>query len=96
MKNLLHSNCLTLPSNYHVKGIAVEFPSSPGYSCTPEEWEKALRMESTYYDWKSYERCQMPKAEHPEYRRMSEDASLVEAWEAILKAKVANDEVIEE
>lgn len=84
MKSLLLCSATTLPSNYIIKSATVDLGIDPGSSCTPEEWAKAKRMESEYWDWQSYELCQLPKNEHPVYANMSADYKVYLEWEKIL------------
>ena len=81
---LLEPRVKTVPSNYSIQGYDLSLGIAPGESCTEDQWDKAERQESEFYDWKSYERCVLPKVEHPEYVKKSEDYSCYQKWEVIL------------
>lgn len=84
MELMLSPYAKTMPSNYSIQGVDVDLSLEPGSSCTEEEWAKAERMESEYFDWESYMYCQMPKMEHPVYAKRIDDHLLVEHWEEVL------------
>lgn len=84
MKLLLSPVAKTVPSNYDIQGIELSLGIAPGESCTEEQWEKAKRMESEFWDWESYMRCQIPTLEHPEYLQRAEEAKVFTYWEAVL------------
>lgn len=81
---VLEPRAKTVPSNYQIQGIELSLGIEPGESCTPEQWEKAERQESEYYDWDSYVQCVRPKMEHPEYVRRSEEHQVYQHWEKVL------------
>lgn len=84
MQVLLSPSAKTIPSNYQIQGIDMDLGLDPGSSCTEDQWDKAQRMESEYYDWESYMLCQLPKMEHPVYTKRIDDHLVVEHWEDIL------------
>jgi hypothetical protein len=84
MKLLLSPYAKSIPSNYGIKGEDVTLGITPGESCTPDQWDKAQRQESEYYDWDSYAKAVAPTVEHPEYVRRSEEDKVFQKWEAIL------------
>ncbi len=71
----------TVPSNYNRKGMELMQELEPGASCTPEQWAKAERMESPYYDWSGYQALQRARAEHPAFQDRVEQQALVDKWE---------------
>ena len=75
----------TIPSNYQVQGMTLEMEGPPGFSVTEEQWEKAKRMESEYWDWDSYSRVQTPTVEHPQYAARAEHEKLFAKWEEYLQ-----------
>lgn len=87
MKTLLASYPKTAPSNYRVKGEDVTVPGAevPGYSLTPDQWDKAIRMEHPDYDWNGYQKsASRILFDHPSLaHREHEEAQLVE-WNSIL------------
>lgn len=87
MHLLLASFPKTVPSNYTLQSNPVEEAGAetPGYSCTPEQWAKAERQESEYYDWEGYMECQMPKMEHPAYIERANQDKLFKTWDELLK-----------
>lgn len=85
MKTLLASFAKTMPKNHHWDCVEVDPEVTPGSTCTDDQWEKAKRMESEYYDWESYMKCQVPVVEHPVYTKRIEDHLTFEQWEEILK-----------
>lgn len=80
----LSSRAKTVPDNYSRQGMDTGAFGPPGYTCTPEAMAKAQRMESEYYDWRSYEKSQAPQVEHPEYRSRGQAAALAVHWEQIV------------
>ena len=87
MQLLLASFPKTVPSNYGVRPVSISEPGgdAPGFSCTEEQWAKAERMESEYFDWEDYMECQMPKMEHPAYIERYNQAQLFKTWDDLLK-----------
>lgn len=87
MHLLLASFPKTIPSNYTLTSNDVEDAGAetPGYSCTPEQWAKAERMESEYFSWEDYMECQMPKMEHPAYLERAKVDKLFKTWDELLK-----------
>lgn len=85
MRLFLASHAKTIPSNYNVIPVVLMQEGSPGFSCTDDTWAKALRQESEFYDWEGYMACVMPKVEHPEYVRRSEEAALFQTWDDLMK-----------
>lgn len=77
----------TVPSNYNRTGMELLPDIAPGDTCTPDQWDKAKRMEDPHYDWAGYTATTVPKGDHPEYVARAKYAELVEHWEAILKVK---------
>jgi hypothetical protein len=84
LKTLLQGSNHTLPDNYHIRERYLGDFGDPGYSITPEALAKAKRMESEYWDWESYEACQVPRVEHPEYAIMTADYKLYMEWNTVL------------
>lgn len=84
MKLMLSPFAKSIPSNYQVQGEDVSLGIAPGESCTEDQWLKAERQESEFYDWESYVACVAPKVEHPEYVRRSEEAKVHQKWEKVL------------
>ena len=93
MREYLRSAPKTIPSNYSVVPEDHQAPNSEavGYSCTAEAWAKAERQESTFWDWDSYEACQMPKMEHPEYVQRASIDKLFKDWDQILRYAEKNN-----
>lgn len=75
----------SIPDNYSRQGMDTGAFGPPGYSCTPEQMEKAKRMESEYYDWRDYEKVQNPAVEHPEYRSRGQAQAVAIHWEQIIR-----------
>lgn len=84
MKLSLSSRAKTVPDNYSRQGMDTGAFGPPGYSLTEEQMNKAQRMESEYYDWRSYEQVQNPQVEHPEYRSRGQAAAIAVHWERIV------------
>lgn len=84
MKLLLSPFAKTVPSNYSIQAHELSLGIEPGESCTSDQWDKAQRQESEYYDWDSYVNCVTPKVEHPEYVRRSEEDKVYQHWEKVL------------
>lgn len=84
MKTLLAPFAKTMPKNHNWDCVEVSQEILPGSTCTDDQWEKAKRMESEYYDWESYMNCQLPKFEHPAYVKRIEDHKVFLRWEDIL------------
>lgn len=87
MRLLLDSRAKTVPSNYDIQGAELMQEGPPGFSCTPEQWEKAKRMEDPHYDWSGYQNLQAPKGDHPDFIIRAKEAELIQRWEAILREK---------
>lgn len=89
MQALYDSRAKTIPSNHRVTGVdAYDFPGSeePGYSCTPDQWEKARRMELPNYDWAAYRKAiQNSLFDHPELAHKTEVAAVQDEWNNVLK-----------
>lgn len=87
MRTLLASYPKTVPNNYEIKGEDVEIAGSevPGFSLTPDQWDKAIRMEHPDYDWGGYEKsASRVLFDHPSLaHREHEEAQLYE-WNTIL------------
>lgn len=81
---LLEPRVKTVPSNYSIQGYDLSLGIAPGESCTEDQWDKAERQESEFYDWASYAACAKPKMEHPEYVRRSEEDQCFQHWEKVL------------
>lgn len=86
MQLTLSPSAQTIPDNYSRQGMTTGDFGPPGYSITEAQLEKAKRMESEYYDWRSYEQVQNPQVEHPEYRSRGQAASIAAHWEQIVSA----------
>lgn len=86
MQLTLSAFAKTVPDNYNRTGMDTGAFGPPGYSCDEAAMEKAQRMESEYYDWRSYEQVQNPQVEHPEYRSRGQAAALAVHWEQIVSA----------
>lgn len=84
---MLSSFAKTVPSNHNFVGIEVTEEGPPGFSCTPEQWEKAKRMEDPHYDWGGYQNLTVPKGDHPDYINRAKEAELVNMWEGIVRTK---------
>lgn len=84
MRLMLSPFAKSIPSNHKFQGEDVTLGIEPGESCTEDQWKKAERQESEFYDWESYVACVAPKVEHPEYVRRSEEDKAFQKWEAIL------------
>lgn len=85
MKLMLSAFAKTVPHNYEVQGIELDSGLAPGASVTEEQWEKAKRMESEYWDWDSYMRLQTPVVEHPQFAARAELDKIVAKWEDLLQ-----------
>lgn len=89
MQALYDSRAKTIPSNHRIAGIdAYDFPGSeePGYSCTPDQWEKARRMELPNYDWDAYRKAiKNALFDHPELAHKTEVAAVQDEWNHVLK-----------
>lgn len=87
MKLTLEPYAKTIPSNYSRQGMELLEDLPPGASCTPEQWDKAKRMEDPHYDWAGYASNTQPKGDHPEYVARAKYAELVEKWDKVLAEK---------
>lgn len=77
----------TIPGNYSRQGMELMEDLTPGSSCTPDQWDKAKRMEDPHYDWAGYATLTLPKGDHPEYVARAKYAELVEEWEKVMREK---------
>lgn len=87
MKTLLASYPKTVPHNYVVKGQAVEDAGAevPGYSLTPDQFEKAQRMEHPDYDWGGYTKSATRVLfDHPSLAHREHEEAQAMEWNAIL------------
>lgn len=88
MQALYDSRAKTIPSNHRIEGVELVVPGSdiPGYSCTPDQWEKARRMELPWYDWKAYRQAvQNHLFDHPELAHKENKAAEQAQWNEVLK-----------
>lgn len=87
MKTLLASFPKTVPSNHTVKGMELQEAGAevPGYSCTPEQWDKAQRMEHPDYDWSGYQKsASRVLFDHPSLAHREHDEAQLVEWNSIL------------
>lgn len=80
MELMYRSEIKTVPSNYSRKGMELMEDIQPGASCTPEQWKKAERMESPFYDWAGYETLQRVRMDHPDFVAKQEQQALFDQW----------------
>lgn len=88
MQTLLSSRAKTVPNNYQVRGVDIEVPGAevPGYSCTPEQWEKAKRMEDPNYDWSNYQAAiKNSLFDHPALAHREREEAVISEWNEVLK-----------
>lgn len=88
METLLDSRAKTVSSNYRVHGVELVVPGAevPGYSCTPDQWEKAKRMEDPNYDWNSYQSAiKNSLFDHPALAHREREEAVTAEWNEILK-----------
>lgn len=87
MHQLYDSRAKTIPSNHRIVGVELVVPGSdiPGYSCTPDQWEKARRMELPNYDWAAYRKAIKDHLfDHPELAHKTEMQAQRDEWNKIL------------
>jgi hypothetical protein len=87
MRTLLASYPKTVPNNYEVKGEDIEIAGAgdPGYSLTPDQWEKAIRMEDPNYDWNGYTTAATRVLfDHPSLAHKEHDEAQLIEWNNIL------------
>lgn len=84
MKTILAPYAKTMPWNHMHQPVEVLPDIPPGSTCTEEQWKKAERMESEYYDWESYMVSINPRGEHPVYKERIEEYKMFEEWNKTL------------